>query len=228
MTLRLLAPADPVADGRLAAVRASFRSALANVLATWEWEDGARDETEIGAAALVHARRTHRYAGSGVYRVGVRLGDAGDAVATRYVAVRVDGQIAGSGWVRDPSAPGPVPFGFLVTPAHDGGDDAIELRCLLGSEELRATGVSWLFVAQAGSLHFGGSATIGERDGSHPFRVDVHGMHTARGRQQLSMSVYPPGTVPGRDSPLHRIAGPIRPGRVDPGSFARGIDPANG
>ncbi|MGH2445086.1 MAG: hypothetical protein ACRDGD_03505, partial [Candidatus Limnocylindria bacterium] len=56
----------------------------------------------------------------------------------------------------------------------------------------------------------------------HPYRVDVRRVSDARGSrrgQRLIMSVYAPATVPGHDSPMHRVSGLVRPGRIDLGPF---------
>ena len=70
-----------------------------------------------------------------------------------------------------------------------------------------------------GALHFGGEAASGIGGDPHPYRVDVGIASGAAGRsnQQMTISVYAPGSVPGRDAPIQRISGPIRPGGVDAG-----------
>ncbi|MDQ2688852.1 MAG: hypothetical protein M3Y29_01070, partial [Chloroflexota bacterium] len=78
---------------------------------------------------------------------------------------------------------------------------------------------------EPGSVHFGGTAAFGDGPGRHAFRVDVHAQPGNRPRQQLTMSLYAPGAVPGRDSPVHRVSGPIRPGRVDLAALPAGGGP---
>lgn len=219
VTLRLLAPAGPVNSGRLATVHARYRASPSSLSTRWEWDDGAVEhaELEIGDA---RTRRSHRYAGPGVYRVTVRIGPRGDEPSqVRYVTVRTDVQAAASGWIRDASSATPIPFGFLITPADEDRDGTILLRCALGVEEMRATELIWLFVTDPGSLHFGGIASIGSSDARHPFRVDA-GSTVSGARhptQRLTMSIYAAGAVPGHHSPLHRLSGPVRPGRIELG-----------
>ena len=227
MTLRLLAPAGPVESGRLAIVRARYWAGPASLSTSWEWDDGAVEHADLDTGDA-RTRRSHRYAGPGVYRVQVRVGprDA-EPGYVRYVTVRTGLQTAASGWIRDASSAAPVPFGFLITPASADRDGVIVLRCALGVDEMRASDLVWLFVAEPGSLHFGGTASVGPNDARHPFRVDVRST-ASRARhptQQLTMSVYAAGAVPGHDSPLHRLSGPVRPGRVEFGPLAMAAPP---
>lgn len=227
MTLRLLAPAGPVESGRLAIVRARYRSGADSLSTRWEWDDGAVEHADLDIGD-VRTRRSHRYAGPGVYRVQVRVGPRDHEPGhIRYVTVRTDLQAAASGWIRDASSPAPVPFGFLITPAAENREGAILLRCALGVDEMRATDLIWLFVAEPGSLHFGGTASVGSSDARHPFRVDVRSAASGARHpaQQLTMSVYAAGAVPGHDSPLHRLSGPVRPGRVELGPLAVAASP---
>lgn len=227
VNLRLLAPAAPVNTGHMVTVRASFRSPpSAKVRTTWDWDDGLLEEAELAGADPLHTHRAHLYGAPGVYRVRVAFGtkrEQSDDQSVRYVTVRRDDQVGASGWVRDADTSNRVPFGFLVTPAGESGEGMLILRYLIASEEVVANRLTWLFADEHNSLHFGGQATIGERIGDHPFRVDVRAASTPTTRigQQLAISLYAPGSLPGRDSPLHRISGPIRPGRVDLGGFVR-------
>ena len=134
----------------------------------------------------------------------------------RYITVRRRGQFAASGWIRDQSGP-PVPFGFLITPATGAEPDLVVLRCLIDGGEVLADGPTWLFVGDPRSLHFGGVAGFGTSADDHPYRVDVLPGRGSGGRieQHVTISIYAPGTVPGRDGPLHRISGSIRPGVID-------------
>lgn len=219
MTVRLLAPADPVRRGRLVTVNASVRADPPREgTASWEWDDGERDEAALPPVTAQRTSRTHRYAKAGVYRVIVRVGPLIDEAIVRYVSVARPDQAAGSGWVSDRALRRPVPFGFLLTPGGEGAADALVLRCAMPAGELRSTDLTWLLVSGDGSLHFGGNADVVGRDGIHPFRVDAHGpLGRGRSRQQLAISMYAPRDVPGRDSPIERVAGAIRPGRVELG-----------
>lgn len=219
--LRLLAPARPVTSGRPVTVRASLRPrTAAPIRATWDWEDGENDMDELPGGKLVYARHSHRYASPGVYRVLVRI-DGAPALPTqgsvRFVTVRRTGQVGASGWVRDDDARVRVPFGFLITRGTTPEDHGLELRYLLGDTEVRSGQLGWLFADGPDALHFGGSASYGGGPPLHPFRVDVHAIPASRGRvgQQVAINLYAPDGVPGRDSPMHRISGAVRPGRVE-------------
>ena len=216
VTFRLLAPAGPVRPGRLATVRASLGSNVAEGL-TWDWDDGHRDEGADTAAGVRRARRTHRYALAGVYRVRVNVGDLIDQALVRYVAVAQPGQVAGSGWVNDPEQRDGVPFGLLLTPRVEGAAEALVFRSLMPAGEVTSTELTWLIVGGPASLHFGGQAAVDGRCGIHPFRVDLHGgvAPGRRARQELAISLYAPSDVPGRDSPIERITGLVRPGLID-------------
>ncbi len=219
--LRLLAPAMPVSSGRTVTVRARLDE-LPDIGAwgSWEWDDGQRDDARLKGSDLMLPRRAHRYSDPGVYRVQVAVRGADGPepqLAVRYVTVRRDGQIAASGWVRDAASATAIPFGFLVTAPFDGQGETVILRCLIDGEEVLGTELGWLFSGDPGSLHFGGAARVGDRLGTHSFRVDVHESARPSGRigQRMVITLYRPGGVPGRDSPLRRVSGPIRPGRAD-------------
>jgi len=219
----MLGPARPVASGRSTTIRASVRTTPARIVRTrWEWDDGEYDLGDHAWAAVVHARIAHRYANPGVYRVRLMAGldnapPAEDGV--RYITVRHRGQFAASGWIRDQSGP-PVPFGFLITPATAADPDFVVLRCIISEEEMLAHGLTWLFAGDPRSLHFGGVAGFGTSAEDHPYRVDVLAGSVSGGRleQHVTISVYAPGAVPGRDGPLHRISGSVRPGVIDLGA----------
>lgn len=221
MTIRLLAPAGPVFSGRLATVSARLRVPDVGALATWLWDDGGEDHEPVVFEATVRARRTHRYHAPGVYRVRVQLGETGESGEDRYVTVARPDQVAASGWVRDAERDERVAFGFLITPGAHGDADAIRLRALLGGLEIVTSHVEWLLTSQPGSLHFGGRASLGGGATDHPYRVDVLRITAERGRtaQRLTLSVYAPASVPGHDSPMHRVSGLVRPGRIDLGPF---------
>jgi hypothetical protein len=221
VTIRLLAPAGPIVDGRLVTVSARVRVPDAGGLATWRWDDGAHDDEPVASGTFIRASRTHRYAAPGVYRVRVQVGDEGEAAEERYVTVARPGQVAASGWVRDVERAERIAFGFLITPGVDGSADAIYLRALLGDVELFSNHMDWLMTSQPGSLHFGGVASLGGATHDHTYRVDVLRVAAARGRsaQRMTMSVYAPGAVPGHDSPTHRATGIVRPGHIALGPF---------
>ena len=227
MTIRLLAPAGPIIDGRLATVAARLRVPDAGRQATWAWDDGGHDREPVASGTPVRASRTHRYAAAGIYRVRVQVGDEGDAAEDRYVTVARAGQVAASGWVRDVERDERVAFGFLITPAGSEGADALQLRALLAGTELATSHIEWLMTSQPGSLHFGGLASLGGGAANHPYRVDVLRVSGARGRsaQRLTMSVYAPAAVAGHDSPMHRVTGLVRPGHVALGPLAGSMLP---
>lgn len=219
--LRLLAPAVPVSTGRSVTVRARFDSPPgADAWGSWDWDDGQREDAQLTGPDLARPRRAHRYSAPGVYRVRVAIGEA-DAPdpqrAIRYATVRHDLQIAASGWIRDVASATAIPFGFLITPSPDGHRATGILRCLIAGEEILGNDLTWLFAGEPGSLHFGGTARVGDRSGEYPFRVDIRASAGPTGRigQQMVVSLYQPGGVPGRDSPLRRVSGPVRPGRAD-------------
>ena len=225
VTIRLLAPAGPVFSGRLATVSARLRVADHGALATWRWDDGAQDHQPIASGGFVRTRRSHRYAAAGVYRVRVELGDSREDGADRFVTVADPRQVAASGWVRDVERGERVAFGFLIVPGGGPGrPHQLQLRALLGATELVTSNIEWLLTSQPGSLHFGGLASIGDSAADHPYRCDVLRVATTIGRdaQRLTLSVYEPGAVPGRDSPMHRVSGVVRPGHVALGPFGEG------
>jgi hypothetical protein len=224
--LRLLAPAVPVSSGRTVTVRARLDEMPGTgAWGSWDWDDGQRDDARLTGRDLVLPRRAHRYSAPGVYRVKVAVGEA-DApdpqLAIRYVTVRRDADIAASGWIRDAASATAVPFGFLVTTSVDGQGETVILRCLIDGDEVLGGDLGWLFSGEPGSLHFGGTARVGDRSGEHPFRVDIRESPGQSGRtgQHMVVSLYHPGSVPGRDSPLRRVSGPIRPGRADVRGYA--------
>lgn len=224
--LRMLAPAVPVSSGRSVTVHARLDQVPGvSAWSRWDWDDGQRDDAQLTGRDLARPRRTHRYSAPGVYRVKVAVGEA-DApdpqLAIRYVTVRRDAQIAASGWIRDAASATAVPFGFLITTSRDGQGETVILRCVIDDEDVLGGDLGWLFSDEPGSLHFGGTARLGDRPGAHPFRVDIQESAGQSGRigQQMVVSLYHPGGVPGRDSPLRRVSGPIRPGRADMRGFA--------
>lgn len=224
--LRLLAPAVPVSNGRSVTVRARLDEAPdIGAWGSWDWDDGQRDDARLTGGDLLLPPRAHRYGAPGVYRVQVAVhGEDGPdpQLAIRYVTVRRDSQIAASGWIRDAASATAVPFGFLLTAPYAGRGGTVTLRCLIDGEDVLATDLGWLFSGELGSLHFGGTARVGDRLGRHSFRVDVHESAAPSGRigQRMIITLYRPGGVPGRDSPLRRVSGPIRPGRADVRGFA--------
>lgn len=224
--LRLLAPAVPVSTGRSVVVRARLDEVPgAGAWGSWDWDDGQRDDAQLTGRDLARPRRAHRYSSPGVYRVRVEMGEQDSLepeLAIRYVTVRRDTQIAASGWIRDVASATAVPFGFLISQSIEDRGETVILRCLVDGEEVLGGNLGWLFSAEPGSLHFGGTARVGDRSGDHPFRVDVRESAGPSGRigQQMVVSLYQPRGVPGRDSPLRRVSGPIRPGRADVRGFA--------
>jgi hypothetical protein len=217
MVIRMLGPAGPVTQHRRASFGASVRQAPPDDIRTvWDWGDGQLERVRQRWARVARVRRAHRYDSGGLYRLVVKgsLGAAPDASGTRYVAVRRQDQLAASGWIRDPSVP-PVPFGFVISPPVGGTDGSIELRCLFGDDELVARDLGWLMMGDGEALHFGGGATLAGTQGMR-FRVDVgrERPEDARSASQVTISVYAAGTTPGRDAPVRRVSGPLRPGRV--------------
>lgn len=217
MAVQLLAPAAPVSFGYSAVVRARVPASGRALTTEWHWDDGQQDRALL-RPAVAYARCAHRYAQPGVYRVRVVVTPPGGAQegSARYVTIRRPDQLAASGWVRDESSGTPVPFGFLITPRVDAAADAV-VRCLLALGELRAGALDWVMGDGSASLHFGGSASLGDVVGPFRFRIDVSATTPPNGlsKQHLALSVYPPHGIPGRDSPLVRVSGPIRPGRAD-------------
>lgn len=221
MTIHFLAPGAPVLEGRLAVVRARrARSAAASPAARWDWDDGVREEATDDFTSERPARRVHRYAAPGVYRVRLEMGgsrpDAREPATTaRYVTVRAPGQAGASGWVRDELTGSRIPFGFLV---HAGaqGETGVTFRCLLDGGEIEATSLGWLMTDPPASMHFGGEGRMSPESVPFRYRVDVRALddHTGTG-QHLTLTLYAWLGVPGRDSPILRFAGPIRPGRAD-------------
>ncbi len=207
-----------MADSRPSSIVASLRLPPRPRVATvWEWDDGVFERVEEPWAAIVRARRTHRYAEPGVYLVRLHVDGeeaTGGGSASRYAVVRAPGQIAASGWIRDPPR-GAVPFGYLITPADPLG--SLVLRCALPAGELVASELAWLVVGDPPALHFGGSARLGSGAERYPFRVDaaLEPSGSGIGRRHVAITVYPPDSVPGRDAPIARVAGPVRPGGVD-------------
>lgn len=221
MTIRFLAPAGPVLDGRLAVVRARrARLAPASPMIRWDWDDGVREEATGDPAGAHPARGVHRYATPGVYLVRIEMEGAQDearapVAAARYVTVRAAGQVGASGWVRDESTRSGIPFGFLV---HAGalGETGVTFRCLLEGREMEATSLGWLMTDPPVAMHFGGGGRMRPNGGPFRFRVDVRAIDgQPAGRQHLTLTLYAALGVPGRDSPILRVAGPIRPGRAD-------------
>lgn len=212
MAVRLLAPASPVSLGWPATVRAHCAPPAARL--RWEWDDGSSDLVELGRHEAGYPRRAHRYAGTGVYRVVVRVPDPpGDPdLDVRYVAVRRRGQVAGSGWIVARGTR--VPFAFLVSRDAQTGIDRVAFRATIAAGELVADGPAWHLGGGSGELHFGGSAHLGGASELQPYRVDIRpDEHAARG-QQMTISLYAIGGQPGRDSPIERLSGRIRPGRA--------------
>lgn len=222
VSLSLLAPAVPVGLGRAAAVRFSLRD-LSEVSpaprrASWDWGDGSTDSTELQRTRLVHAGMAHRYQAPGVYRVRVRVegGPGGPASGLRYVTVRQERRdTAGCGWVAPATGPS-VPFGFVLVVPTESAAGHLMLRYQTDAFEVVAARLDWVIAGQNGALHFGGSAQVTGRRGVHSFRADVTQPDSATWRQHhLALSLYAPGGSPGRDSPLHRVSGVVRPGRLD-------------
>ncbi len=211
VTIRLLAPANPITFGWPVTVRA--RTNLPAERISWDWDDGT-DEIHVAPPLGVHLRATHLYRMPGVYRVQIRPLDAGsNGGDTRFVAVRRKGEIAGSGWLCDARSRRRMPFGFLITSAGPSGVERVAFRCLMAEDELSDIQQEWMFRGSPGALHFGGSASLGGRPGRFHFRVDLRSA-TNRRDQQLTISAYAPGSRPGTDSPAHRLSGKIWPGRV--------------
>lgn len=221
MSIQFLAPGAPVLEGRLAVVRARRHGASSVVsYARWDWDDGVCEEAAGDFATGHLARRVHRYQAPGVYRVrlamdGVAPGGRGSESAVRFVTVRARGQVGANGWVRDEVTGVRIPFGFLVH-ADRTGETGVTLRCLLDAGEMEGTALHWFMADPSESLHFGGDGRLGPHDAPIRYRVDVRGPGAGTGiGQHLTLTLYSPSDVPGRDSPMLRIAGRIRPGRAD-------------
>lgn len=213
----MLGPAAPIGSSRLASVRASLRLQPGSpICTTWEWDDGQVERAQLEWQALVHAHRAHRYVAPGVYRVQLRVDVSRPRhreSAARYVVVVGSDQWAASGWIRVPDG-APVPFGFLVTPTAAGRAGQVLLRCQLEGAELVSGDLAWLLAGDASTLHFGGNASIAGQ-AIHPFRLDATAAGRERaGQQHVALSIYAPGGVPGRDAPVRRLSGPVRPGRI--------------
>jgi hypothetical protein len=221
MVVRMLAPAGPIGHARPALIRASIRLPPTDRVRTvWDWDDGAVEDAEHPWTPLVSATRRHRYDRPGVYLVSLRA-EGDDALSTgrRYVAVRSRGQVAASGWIRGATGL-PAAFGFVITPAGNGTEGRVALRCALPSGELVGRSLAWLIAGDPAALHFGGDARVGSTSGQLSYRVDAALTLATREAPRLTISVYARDSAPGHDAPLERVSGPIRPGRVDMIRFA--------
>lgn len=221
VAIHFLAPGAPILEGRLAVVR--FRrdhAAPAPPAARWDWDDGVNEEATSDFTTERPSRRVHRYAAPGVYCVRLEMeGSRSDArepaIAARFVTVRAAGQVGASGWIRDELSGTRIPFGFLMH-GGDHGEAGVTFRCLVDGREMEAISLGWLMTDPPASLHFGGGGRMGPGGVPYRYRVDVRAPGVeARTGQHLTLTLYSSRGVPGRDSPILRIAGPIRPGRVD-------------
>ncbi|HEX2765128.1 MAG TPA: PKD domain-containing protein [Candidatus Limnocylindria bacterium] len=224
MSVRMLAPAGPIGATRAPSVGASLRLPPRDWLrASWEWDDGSVEPVAAPWASIVRMRTVHRYARPGVYRVRLRVeGDGGwsSEMGERYVVVSGPGQLAASGWIRDPVHRA-VPVGLLLTPSDGARLGSALLRCLVPDGELVASDLAWMVAPDPGSVHFGGHARLGtEASSDRPYRVDVAlAAREHRGaRPHLTVSVYAAGRRPGSDAPEIRVSGDLRPGGIDLGS----------
>lgn len=227
--MRLLAPARPVEVGKLATVRFSVRDDRdadhPSWSAGWDWGDGTVDITRLGAGTSVggggrvQVRGQHAYRAPGVYtvRIGLTDGSGKPTYGYRYVTVRREPhEIAGCGWIT-PAKGDRTPFGFLLGVPASSNAGYLMLRYRTAEFDVEALKLGWVMHESSEALHFGGVARVSGHRGEHQFRADTAGGSSgARRRRRLSFSLYAPGDIAGRDSPLHRVSGVVWPGRIEP------------